>query len=245
MSVVVEHLPRIGVTRLSRWIFNCYVLDGDDGPVVVDAGLPEVAADLARRLGDRTPTAVVATHGHCDHVAGVPGLARRWGVRAHLPARSLPYLDGETPRQGRTTQAWRLLPTLFDQPFDLTGLRGFLASPKVAGYALTGSMTWDGPAPVGGLADGDALPGAAQWRVLAVPGHTDDSVALWHADTATLLSGDAVLTARGRARFTPEHVDLADATASMGRLLDLPVEHLLPGHGRPIHGAGAWDRLRR
>ncbi len=94
------------------------------------------------------------------------------------------------------------------------------------------------------LEDGQLLPGAPDWEVLYVPGHTDDSLALWHADSAPLLSGDAVLTARGRAWFTPETVDDAAARRSERRLRVLRVEHLLPGHGRPVHGVDVWEQAR-
>jgi glyoxylase-like metal-dependent hydrolase (beta-lactamase superfamily II) len=141
MSLVIDVMPELGVTRLSRWIFNCYVLRGGDGAVVVDAGLPRVAGDLAavlRRLGG-TLHAVVATHGHSDH-----------------------------------------------------------------------------------------------------------SIALWNPATRTLLSGDAVLTARGKAWHTPEIVDAASAAATRKRLEELPVAHLLPGHGRPVHVAETvWPQQRR
>ena len=49
------------------------------------------------------------------------------------------------------------------------------------------------------------------------------------------LSGDAVLTARGKAWHTPEIVDASSAAATRKRLEGLPVAHLLPGHGRPVH----------
>jgi glyoxylase-like metal-dependent hydrolase (beta-lactamase superfamily II) len=80
MSLVIEPMPDLGITRVSRWTFNCYVIgDADDGPVVVDAGLPGTHDDLApvlRELGGSLK-AIVATHGHGDHVAGAPRLAER------------------------------------------------------------------------------------------------------------------------------------------------------------------------
>ena len=76
-------------------------------------------------------------------------------------------------------------------------------------------------------------------------GHTDDSIALWNPTTRTLLSGDAVLTARGKAWHTPETVDAASAAATRKRLEELSVAHLLPGHGRPVHARDTvWPRQR-
>jgi glyoxylase-like metal-dependent hydrolase (beta-lactamase superfamily II) len=107
MSLVIEEMPDLGVTRLSRWVFNCYVLHGDDGAVVIDAGLPRVANDLAAVLGHLGGTvhAVVATHGHSDHVAGAAELTARYAAPIWLPALTLTYLDGAKPRARRPRPA--------------------------------------------------------------------------------------------------------------------------------------------
>jgi glyoxylase-like metal-dependent hydrolase (beta-lactamase superfamily II) len=251
MSLVIDEMPELGVTRLSRWIFSCYVLHGDDGAVVVDAGLPRVAADLASTLERRnglngTLRAVVATHGHSDHVAGAARLASGHQAPIWLPANTLAYLDGAKPRTPTAAKAARIWPTMVDQPFDRVGAAGLLSGARLAGYGTPAGMRWTGPPPSGGLADGQPLPGAPEWTVVDANGHTDDSIALWNATTRTLLSGDAVLTVRGKAWHTPEIVDTASAAATRKRLEELPVEHLLPGHGRPVHAADTvWAQQRR
>jgi glyoxylase-like metal-dependent hydrolase (beta-lactamase superfamily II) len=85
------------------------------------------------------------------------------------------------------------------------------------------------------LEDGASVAEASAWTVINTPGHTDDSVAFWHNDSHTLLLGDAVITIRGPARFAPDTVDDVAALKTAARLRALPVEHLLPGHGLPIH----------
>jgi glyoxylase-like metal-dependent hydrolase (beta-lactamase superfamily II) len=247
MSLVVDEMPELGITRVSRWIFNCYVLRGDDGVVVVDAGLPRVAGDLATVLGrGGTLQAVVATHGHSDHVAGAVELAARHRAPIWLPEATLTYLDGVKPRTPTPAKAATIWPTMIDQPLDRVGVAGLLGGARVAGYGTPLGMRWRGPAPAGGLGDGRPLPGASQWTVINAYGHTDDSIALWNPTTRTLLSGDAVLTVRGKAWHTPEIVDASSAADTRRRLEELPVAHLLPGHGRPVHAAETvWPQQRR
>jgi glyoxylase-like metal-dependent hydrolase (beta-lactamase superfamily II) len=239
MSLVIDEMPDLGITRLSRWIFNCYVLQSSDGTVVVDAGLPRVVDDLAPvldRLGGSLH-AVVATHGHSDHVAGAAALATRHGAPIWLPEKTITYLAGVKPRTPTVAAAASIWPTMIDQPLDRRGVTGLLSGAWVAGYGTPAGMRWKGPRPSGGLADGQPLPGAPDWTVVTANGHTDDSIALWNSITRTLVSGDAVLTVRGKAWHTPEIVDGASAAVTRRRLEELPVAHLLPGHGRPVHVA--------
>jgi glyoxylase-like metal-dependent hydrolase (beta-lactamase superfamily II) len=248
MALVIDDMLDLGITRVSRWIFNCYVLRSREGAVVVDAGLPWVASDLAAvldRLGG-TVHAVVATHGHSDHVAGAAKVAVRHRAPIWLPVNTLTYLDGARPRTPTPVEIVRIWPTLFDQPLDPVGVAGSVSGARVAGYGTPFGMRWTGPSPSGGLVDGQPLPGAPEWTVINASGHTDDSIALWNPATRTLLSGDAVLTARGKAWHTPEIVDAASAAATRKRLEELPVAHLLPGHGRPVHvDETVWPSQRR
>ena len=103
--------------RLSRWIFNCYVIRTEDGgAVVVDAGLPQPPDDVAPYLDrlDGPIHAIVATHGHSDHVAGAAELTRRYESRIFLPAKTITYLNGSRPRTP-TAAASCIWPTLLEQ----------------------------------------------------------------------------------------------------------------------------------
>ncbi len=242
MALEVETIGGVGITRLSRWIFNCYVIHdaGSGHAIVVDAGLPSILDDLPpvlRRIGvaPGDVAAVVATHAHSDHVGGAAALARRLGCDVHLPSRAAAYLEGARPRSPGLREIAKIRPVYRDQPFDARAAVGLASGVLVAGYA-GGRMRWRGARPVADLADGAALPDGPEWRVVASPGHTDDSLSFHHAASRVLLSGDAVLAVGGMAWCTPETVDRSAADATNARLAELEVDHLLPGHGRPVSG---------
>jgi glyoxylase-like metal-dependent hydrolase (beta-lactamase superfamily II) len=143
--LVVDKIPDLPITRVSRWCFNCYVVTGDaDGLVVVDPGMPTIANDLAPLL--TAPLAsVTATHGHPDHISGAPLLASRHGASIHLPATTLTHFDDTTPRTPSAAKLARTWPLLF-------------------GAALRRqSADRIRPRPTHALEDGAPLAGASAW----------------------------------------------------------------------------------
>ncbi len=131
VSLLVETFEDIGVTRISRWIFNCYLVhDGGGGrPVVIDPGLPGLVDDLVPVLSDLGLAitdlgSIYATHAHSDHVAGIQPLAARSGADVHLPVGSRPYFEGQIPRSPSVGAVASIWPALLDQPFDGAGAVG-------------------------------------------------------------------------------------------------------------------------
>ena len=77
-----------------------------------------------------------------------------------------------------------------------------------------------------------------EWEVIHTPGHTIDSICLYHEPTGTLISGDCVL---------PDTMADADKTAGgrldhylygLGQLMKKSIVHVLPGHGVPVAFTG-------
>ncbi|MFM7617544.1 MAG: MBL fold metallo-hydrolase [Actinomycetes bacterium] len=249
--VVIRDLPEIGITVISRWVFNCYVVHdrGDGRPMVIDLGLPSqlpAVREVLREQGQDPDDlgAVVATHGHVDHVAGLTALTANDRAEILLPRTVEAMLAGTRPLRSPGPAAMsRILPVVAEQPRDWSAL-GELRP-------LMGHIGYDGrhiafPEGADGWLDDDTpLPGAPDWRVVHAPGHTDDATCLFHEPTRTLISGDSVVSFAGRAWCNPEYVDAGESAATAARLRSLSVEHLLPGHGHIVTGrdvmGDAWD----
>ena len=186
---------------------NCYVVASGPGEecLIVDPGqdaepgVTEVIAEHRLR-----PVAVLATHGHVDHI---------WSVAPVCGARGIPAYIHPADR------------ALLSDP-----ARGF---PLAVGQQLFRGLTFTEPDDVVELADGMTLRLAGVELVVDhAPGHTPGSVTFREAREQVLFSGD-LLFAGSIGRTDLPGGDYPAILDSLARVcLALPDHtHVLPGHG--------------
>lgn len=216
-----------GVHALTRASTVCYVVEVDDGLLMVDAGLPGFWTDLVallRRLG-RTPrdvSHVLLTHGHFDHL----GVARRLEKLG-----AVVWVGGGDVRIAR--HPYRYVPgrARLAYPLQHPG-----SLPHLAAMARAGAFWVEGvQAP---RAYDDDPPFADQVRVVPTPGHTDGHVALVLPDRDAVLTGDALVTLDPyTGRRGPRIVaragtyDAGRARQSLAAIAATGARLVLPGHG--------------
>ncbi len=243
-DVVVENVELCapGVYRLRTLMANAfYVSDDAGGWALIDTGMRGYAGHIRRTardlFGGTPPTAIVLTHGHFDHVGGLPALAREWGVPVYAHPLEMPYLTGRSsyPPPDPTVGGgiWARLSPLFPRgPIDLGDRVHMLAEDQTV----------------------QSLPG---WQWIHTPGHTAGHVSLFRESDRTLIAGDAVVTTRQEsltdvvtqrevvwrppAYFTQ---DWGAARESVKRLAALEPDVLVTGHGRSMRGDGMRRELR-
>lgn len=80
--------------------------------------------------------------------------------------------------------------------------------------------------------------GELDLEVVAAPGHTSGDICLFEYGTRSLFSGDMVFPAFQNTNFLadadPATGNIFELKASLKRLLQYPVQALLPGHGGPV-----------
>src|SRR4051812_7076458 len=110
-----------GVHRIEDAFTNWYIVEGEDGLTIVDAGVPtswgslhDALPQLGRPVADIR--ALVLTHAHFDHVGFAERLRSRYGVRVYVHTNDVPLTrhpwryDHERPRTPYFVSQIRALP---------------------------------------------------------------------------------------------------------------------------------------
>jgi len=187
--------------------------DGGDA-AVVDSGYVTHAAQtvelVAHAVRGRRLKRLINTHSHSDHIGGNAALQARFGCEIIVPA-----------GLHATIAEW-------DE-------NALLLSPlgQQAARFQHDSL----------IRAGDEISlGDLNWQALAVPGHDMEALAFYNPERRILISGDA-LWENGFGVIFSELLGEADGIAitraTLEMLSRLPIDIVIPGHGRPFAGVDA------
>ncbi len=201
-----------------------------DGLVLVDTGSSFLAGQIHEQVrgwsGERLHTAVYS-HGHIDHVFGVPVWA------AESARRGWP---------GPEVVAHEALPARFDRYIATAGYNEIINQRQFGVRQLRWPVEYRYP----DRTYADELPlhvGDSLFSLRHEKGETDDHTVTWLAQKRVLCCGDLFIWASPNAG-NPQKVQRfpKEWAAALRRMVALEPEYLLPGHGLPIIGV---ERIRQ
>jgi glyoxylase-like metal-dependent hydrolase (beta-lactamase superfamily II) len=210
--------PHLTMLRVNGW--QVYAWRNEDSVTLIDTGAPGSAAEILSAVPgvDR----IILTHGHVDHVGSAAELHEATGAPVFAGAG-----DADAIRTGTAVP-----PAVFEDWEVPIYQRVSVGLPDTAP-----------PVPVDReLVDGDVLDFGGGAEVLAIPGHTEGSIAIHLPRHGVLFTGDTIANV-SIVMLGVFNQDRAQTVASFKRLAALDVETACFGHGEPISSC-AGDRIR-
>jgi glyoxylase-like metal-dependent hydrolase (beta-lactamase superfamily II) len=217
----MDTLPITGnltMLRVNGW--QVYVWREGDSVTLIDTSAPGSGAEILSALPrvDR----IVLTHGHVDHTGSAAELRASTGAPVLAGAGDAAVIRGEAEMPPPVLEDW-------ERP---------ILKRVSAGLPDTAP-----PVPVDReLVDGDVLDFGGGAEILAIPGHTEGSIAVYLPEHRVLFTGDTIANVDSVILGTFNQ-DRARTVESFRRLAALDVETACFGHGEPID-SGAGTQLR-
>jgi glyoxylase-like metal-dependent hydrolase (beta-lactamase superfamily II) len=208
-----------GVYLLPMGFANAFLIEDDDGLVLIDAGYPhkEAAVFEAIRALGRTPDQlrhIVFTHAHPDHIGSAAAIVRATSARTYMHPLDIPIAENGGPFRPMTPAPGllgRVLCNLFFHPDERVD-----------------PVSIDQP-----LIPGETLPLAGGFEVIHVPGHCAGQVALLWRPGRMLFAAD-VCTNVMRLGDPVGFENLEEGRLSQCKLASLSFDAVGFGHGKPI-----------
>jgi hydroxyacylglutathione hydrolase len=213
--------PRVRIIRVPMPYrlgqVNCYLVEGEQGHILIDTGSSNSRALLDRELEDagcrlETFRLILLTHGDFDHTGNAAHLRARFGAPIAMHAGDLGMVQRGDMFAGRS-KGNVLLRTMSPLLFRFGKSQRF--EPDLT------------------LQDGDSLSEyGLDAQVLSIPGHSSGSIGLLTAE-GDLFCGD-LLENLSKPDLNSIMDDLVAANASVDRLSKLDIVTVYPGHGEPF-----------
>jgi glyoxylase-like metal-dependent hydrolase (beta-lactamase superfamily II) len=218
-----------GVHVVAMGNANAYLIEGQDGLTLIDAGFPnkEAAVFAAIRALGRTPDQLkhlILTHGHPDHIGSAAAIVRETGARTYMHQLDIPLAEAGGPFRPMKPAPGLLRQVLCRVLYD--------HNERLAPVAI------DEP-----LLDRKTLPIAGGIDVIHVPGHCAGQIALLWRSGRMLFAADAFMNVTGLGDPLGFE-NLKEGRASQSKLADLSFDAVGFGHGGTIT-RDAMTRLRK
>jgi glyoxylase-like metal-dependent hydrolase (beta-lactamase superfamily II) len=198
---------------------QAYLLRRGDRLILIDSGTAGQAENIAAAIRDwgldtDALTHVILTHWHPDHVGAAAEL-RTWpNVKVWAGKADAPVISGD----------------------ELGSFPDLTASEQAFYEQAVGHVPAADPVIVDREFSGDEIVDELSARIIATPGHTEGSIAVYFPELKILFTGDVATSRDGQVFLGPFDTDRERARESFRRLAEFEVDTVCFGHGSALLG---------
>ena len=217
-----------GVYRVPAKHANTYLVEADNGLVIVDTGMPGSEKRILKAIASlgrepRDVKLILLTHRHWDHIGSAAALKKETSGMLVSHGFEKPYVAGTlvviTPR------AWSLYGRIVRRVLGVAS-----STAKLFRLVKYHPVLVDEASDDDSILDAAGLDGSIVWT----PGHTKGSISLFLNKSKVAIIGDLLRTKRGKLREPLFMENTSQMMSSVQRILDLHPVILCPGHGKPL-----------
>ena len=242
------------VHLISGGYANTYLIEDRTSLVAVDVGTATAANTIRKYLREQSRALpplrmVTVTHFHIDHVGGISRIVHLFPhVKVCFYTAVGDYLQRRKKLALFPLAKWLkgLVPVVMAEENHLRNTVASLLSDKVAiPLPLLRTFLPSRYTPVCTLDEGRGIPHLPNWNLITTPGHTPDSICLYHSGEGIIVSGDTILNMRGSGELNNFCTDCEEIKESFQKLLPLKIQTVYPGHGEPLYGLDGLGNIEQ
>lgn len=223
-----------GLWVVGNYYFNLYVVKGDQASALIEVGVSAVVDDVMAQLDSLrvSPSFLVVTHPHSDHITGLPGLQEKYPQALVVAGEGAPeFLAHPKAVEGLMAEDRRMTEFLASQGIEPG--RPPVTEPPTLQDCLTAR-------------DGDEIDlGGRTLRFLEVRGHSPGAVVVYVPEIRALMLSDSLgFRYPGRGVFPIFFTNYADYMDALDRLAGLDPLIVGPAHQGPLSGDAVAEAFR-
>ncbi len=202
------------------------ILEDENEMILIDCGYPNFLslmeeAALAEKINIKNLSKIIITHHDYDHMGALAEFKRKYPkVKVLASEEDAPYIDG-SKKSLRLEQAENIYDSLSEnEKVEADHFLIMIQSIESCNVDIK-------------LKDRDYFDCCGGIEILATPGHMPGHISIYHKESKSLITGDALVVENGELVIAvPQYtLDMKEAQNSVKKFLDYDIERIICYHG--------------